>query len=113
MFYWSYDIKIILEQLILFLFNVNGYEDPSGASATLAEKEEADARSIYVGNVRFTSLSYSSSVLHLSWTGINVSLFCWRNDFVLHIGVGWEDDFLYNIYIFTLFSAICWELATN
>lgn len=30
-------------------------EDPT-ASATLAEKEEADARSIYVGNVRIMIL---------------------------------------------------------
>lgn len=29
--------------------------DASGGSASQAEKEEADARSIYVGNVRFTS----------------------------------------------------------
>ena len=29
------------------------YEDSSGASATQAEKEEVDSRSIYVGNVRF------------------------------------------------------------
>ncbi|MFS7960973.1 putative RNA recognition motif domain, nucleotide-binding alpha-beta plait domain superfamily [Helianthus anomalus] len=28
-------------------------DDPAGASATLAEKEEADARSIYVGNVDY------------------------------------------------------------
>ncbi len=31
----------------------NMYEDSSSTSATQAEKEEVDARSIYVGNVRF------------------------------------------------------------
>ncbi|KAI7725270.1 hypothetical protein M8C21_026068 [Ambrosia artemisiifolia] len=31
----------------------SGQDDPAGASATLAEKEEADARSIYVGNVDY------------------------------------------------------------
>lgn len=35
---------------LIFLFPY--YVDSSGVSATLAEKEEADARSIYVGNVR-------------------------------------------------------------
>lgn len=32
------------------------YEDSSGGSATQAEKEEVDARSIYVGNVRVQNL---------------------------------------------------------
>lgn len=30
-------------------------EDPSGGSASQAEKEEVDARSIYVGNVRLNN----------------------------------------------------------
>lgn len=30
-------------------------EDPNGGSASQAEKEEVDARSIYVGNVRLSS----------------------------------------------------------
>lgn len=46
---------------LLFLINwfgftfifLDAYEDSSGASATQAEKEEVDSRSIYVGNVRF------------------------------------------------------------
>lgn len=32
------------------------YEDSSGSSATQAEKEEVDSRSIYVGNVRAQNL---------------------------------------------------------
>lgn len=32
------------------------YEDSSGSSATQAEKEEVDSRSIYVGNVRVQNL---------------------------------------------------------
>lgn len=38
---------------VLWVLIVN--EDPSGGSASQAEKEEVDARSIYVGNVRLNN----------------------------------------------------------
>lgn len=34
------------------------FEDSTAASASQAEKEEVDARSIYVGNVRFKTFLY-------------------------------------------------------
>lgn len=40
---------------VLFLFFVF-LEDPNGTSASQAEKEEVDSRSIYVGNVSFSVL---------------------------------------------------------
>lgn len=41
---------------LLFFFVMGMYKDSSGSSATQAEKEEVDSRSIYVGNVRFIPL---------------------------------------------------------
>lgn len=43
---------IYLSWLIFFFVFMHIYEDSSSASATQAEKEEVDSRSIYVGNVR-------------------------------------------------------------
>ncbi|GJY17683.1 polyadenylate-binding protein 1, partial [Tanacetum coccineum] len=42
-----------IEAEILIHIDIPRLDDSSSASATQAEKEEADARSIYVGNVRF------------------------------------------------------------
>ena len=41
----------------MFFFPLNVCEDSSSTSATQAEKEEVDSRSIYVGNVRLLSLT--------------------------------------------------------
>lgn len=43
---------LILQMYKPSFFFSTYYADSSGVSVTLAEKEEADARSIYVGNVR-------------------------------------------------------------
>lgn len=48
------------------------YEDSPSGSATMAEKEEVDSRSIYVGNVSYTFLSSSNLLL------LNI---CIRNEF--------------------------------
>ncbi|KAJ9553302.1 hypothetical protein OSB04_017347 [Centaurea solstitialis] len=51
-------------------------DDSSGASATQAEKEEADARSIYVGNVRKQNLYGIRIELHLYHNSEHVDYAC-------------------------------------
>ena len=43
------------------------YEDSSGTSATQAEKEEVDSRSIYVGNVRFYNRFLVTELFGFIW----------------------------------------------